>query len=272
MFRTCILVAIGIFIVVNGEAGEIVPGRMDSAWTLERCFHSALKQSETLAIQKELIAEVEGLFRQSLSAALPDVSFVYSEEYRDRGSTSSTASSRVPEARFTFSQPLFSGFKEFAAIAASRAQGRQREREFERARQLLFIDVVDAFYLLLNYDEDTNTLAAIRQALGERLEELKKREEIGRSRASESASTEARLRRLEADQELVTRDAQVARQLLEFLTGEKVDTVVDVETIAPKLSAGEDYTLRSAERPDVQAARLAWEVARKNVVIAQSGF
>ncbi len=130
-------------------AAERVPTSAETALTLPECYQLALKRSETIAINQELIKETEGRFRQALSTALPHVSFESTDKRQDGTGNSAFTLRNVPERKFTFTQPLFSGFKEFAAMAGSRAEHRQRIDEKVRAEQLLFTDVSDAFYLLL---------------------------------------------------------------------------------------------------------------------------
>lgn len=245
---------------------------MLDALTLSDCYKLALKQSESVAIHGEMMKEAEGRFLQSLSAALPKISFVASEKRQDGSDSGSFTLKEVPEYKFTFSQPLFSGFKEFAAIAGSRAEKRQRLNEEARAKQLLFTDVSDAFYLLLGYQEDLASLQGIHAALVERVDELKKREVIGRSRPSEIASAEARLSRLEADIELVRSQEEVARELLNFLTGKKITNIVDEPLPAPRPASPDQYTPKAQNRPDVLAAKEARQAALKEVTAAQSGL
>ena len=237
--------------------------------TLSDCYRLTLKRSESLAIHSEEIKEAEGRFLQSFSTILPKVHFSYSEKRQD---DSSGVRSLVPEQKFTFSQPLFTGFKEFAAIAGSRAEERRQKHEYRRAKELLFLDVVNAFYLVLGYQEEYQTLDAIRQTLLERIDELKKREDLGRSRPSESVSVQARLGRVEADLEFLQSEMEVAKELLEFLTGQKIDAITDSETL-PQFSMSEDDISPMAQgREDVLAAKEVWEKSKKDVVVAQSGF
>jgi len=244
----------------------------DEPLTLQQCYDLALKRSETIAIQKEIIKEAEGRFLQSLSGVMPDASFIYTDKRQDGRSGSNFTLSEVPEGRFTFTQPLFSGFKEFAAIAAGKAEKRQKLQEEKRAKQLLFMDVADAFYLYLSYQEESETLKTISIALGERIEELKKREDLGRSRPSESANAELRLSRNEAQQELIESQWQVARQLLEFLTGQGIVNVVDTDSLGyPFLEEGE-FLSKMPDRPDVKAAREALYIATKQITRAKADY
>lgn len=241
--------------------------------TLEDCYRLALKQSETIAIDQERIRETEGRFLQALSGILPRASFVLSEKRQDGSGQSAFTLQRVPERRLTFSQPLFAGFKEFAAMAGSRAERRQRKQQEIRAEQLLLVDVADAFHLLLEQREDLHALTTTQTALSQRVDELKEREQLGRSRTSEVASALAQLRRTEAEIELVRSQEVVARQLLEFLTGlPRLGAIQDLHPAQLALEPEETYLTKVAARPDVLAAEQAWKVARAQVGVAQAAF
>jgi outer membrane protein len=241
--------------------------------TLRDCYTLALARSETVGIQKELIRETAGQILQSLSTALPNVSFSYSETRQDN-SGEPFISPTSHEGKFVFTQPLFTGFKEFAAISGSKHLGRQRKHELKRAQQLLFTDVSDAFYLYLNYQQDYDTVTKTRDALLERVAELEKREALGRSRPSEIASAVSKLRITEATMESVISQKEIAGQLLEFLVGEKFDRLID-DTGLPgenDKSTAEDYYAKAENRPDVLAAKESLEVFKKQTTVARSSF
>ncbi len=240
--------------------------------SLSDCYRLALRQSESLAIRAEAIQEAEARLTQSLSGILPKVHFSYSDKRQDGNNSNSFSLREIPEHKFTLSQPLFSGFKEFAAMAASKAEVRQKTYQKLRAEQLLFLDVVEAFYLFLGYQEEQEVLKNMREALIERVMELKKREELGRSRLNEVASVEARLSRLEADLEWIKSESEITKHLLEFLTGINISSLVD-EGMIPVFSLRPDeLELRSEERADVLAAQESLEKSQKEVTVAQSGF
>lgn len=269
--RLAKFIVIAILLTVSSAYGQEPASNSFSVLTLSEAYKLALKQSESVAIQAEAIKEAEGRFLQSLSGIMPSVNYVYSERRQDGRGGSNFTLREVPESKFTFSQPLFSGFKEFAAMKASRAEQRQRKAEKKRAEELLFIDVSDAFYFFKSYQEDAATLGLIQKALAERVEELKKREELGRSRASEVASAELRLSRIEADVQGVLSDWEVARQLLEFLIGRPVTEVAD-DLSDFDHGTLENYLVKMEQRSDVKAAYEAWQSARHSVAVAKSGF
>lgn len=241
--------------------------------TLADCYQLALKRSEEIAIRGELIKETEGRFLQALSGALPRASFELSEKRQDGSGSSAFTLKEVPERKFVFSQPLFSGFKEFAAMAGSRSEQHQRRQEKARAEHLLFVDIAEAFHFLLQHREDLNALEGIRSTLVERVEELRERERLGRSRTSEVVSAEAQLRRVLADLESVQGQEEIARHLLAFLIGrEAAEGIADPDSSLPALNEEGRYLATAARRPDVVAAEDAWKVAQKQVAVSRADF
>ncbi len=238
--------------------------------TLKDCYRLALARSESIGIQKELIKETEGLMLQSLSTALPKVAFAYSEKWQDLR-PNNTFGGYQPEAKFTFSQPLFTGFREFAAVRASKHIGKQRAAEFKRAEQLLLTDVSDAFYLYSSYQEDLKVQEDIQKILADRVTELKKREALGKSRSSEVASAEANLLRTEAGIDSSRGQMEVAGQLLEFLIGQPVDQLVS-EPLPQGTEDLPSLVRKADDRPDVMAARESLASYKNNITVARSSF
>ena len=243
--------------------------------TLVDCYHLALKQSEVIGQDTELVKEAEAHFVQALGAILPHVSFESTIERQDKGHGAG-GPSVVPvgnssQRNFIFKQLLFSGFREFAGMAGAHLERSQRENEKARAEQLLFVDVSDAFYLLLETQQDLNALKAIEFALRDRVKELKTRESIGKSRASEVVTTEYQLYNLEAEIQLERNQELLVRQLIEFLIGRPIDQVAESKfdfTIKPE----SQYLAEASERPDVQAAYFAWKSGQENITVARSGL
>ena len=129
----------------------------------------------------------------------------------------------------------------------------------------------DAFFLLLEIREDRAVLATIKKAFEERIAELKGRVAIGRSRESEVVSTQTQLYSLEAEIESVRSQERIAQELLAFLIGQPVGTIVEPAgdiTVKPE----SEYYPRAFSRPDVQAAHFAWKTDQKQIAIAKSGF
>jgi len=250
-------------------AGAVGNDNASQPLTLDDCFKLALKQSELIAVDAEKINQAEAHFLEAFGALLPHVSFSRTDT-RQHSSSLPGYNKRFDQ-KFVFQQQLFSGFKEFAGIAASKFEKKQRENEKIRAEQLLFVDVSDSFYLFIELQEDLNALQSIRNALSGRINELKVRENIGKSRISEVVSTQTQLYNIDAEIELVKSQKAIARQLLEFLIGRPAENVVE-GGFNLSLKEESDYAHKAILRADVQAANLAWRVSQEGVAVAKSGY
>lgn len=245
--------------------------------TLKNCYKLALKHSEILAIEQEKILQAEAQFQQALSGLLPNVSFLITKKKQDSkaggdGGVGGTFTRRdIPEKKITLSQPIFNGFKEFSAMAASKSQEEQRVYEKMRAEELLMQDVSEAFYTVLQYKDEIRILNTAKGLTQERINELTMRELIGRSRKSELVSAKLALSLLESELERAGNLKIIACQILEFLTGIKIsDNLVDVTDVLPALGEKEVYLIRAYQRSDVKASSEALDVVGKQLVIAKA--
>lgn len=246
-----------------------------SALTLPDCYRLALKRSEEIAVRAELITETEARFTQSLAGLLPNLFFHSTDKRQDSSGGSSSVFTRrkLPERKFTLTQPLFSGFKEFAAMRGSKSEKRLREQEKARAEQLLLVDVSDAFHLLSQQREEIRVLDSIRETLRKRIQELEQREKIGRSRRSELVAAQAQLYRVEAEWESAQTGEKTAADLLKFLTGlSAIGDLSDPGPSLPQPPPEESYLQMAPVRPDVRAAEQSVEIARQELRVARAKF
>lgn len=247
------------------------------ALTLRQAFRLALKKSETLAMKKEEIAIAQGHFYQALNTVMPNVHFLMTRFDQDAsesgsGSTVTNSSRRsTPEKRFTFSQPLFSGFKELAAIQASGAEKKQKAYEYQRAEELLFVNVMEAFYNLAAAQRDVKILESAQKTLDDRVAELHQRVKLGKSRESEAQSAVADQKTTQAELLDARRLEVVSRQLLEFYIGRQIVEDLAEEANLPEMPAElESYLEKAKVRSDVKAAGEAYELLEKGVTVAQA--
>ncbi|MCX5716290.1 MAG: TolC family protein [Candidatus Omnitrophica bacterium] len=264
LFIICVIALINCGVAFSQESGE--------QYTLARCYELALKQSETIAIDVEHFNVAQAHFIQALGTILPHVSFSYTDIRQDPSASNSAYPRSSFESSFTFKQTLFTGFKEFIAMSGSKLEESQRLKEKARAEQLLLVDVADAFYLLMEQKEDLNILEIVRQALKNRIRELRQREKLGRSMKSEVVNAEAQMYSVEAEMYSVKAQEKVAQDLLEFLTGKPIPAIQDTMRNPVSVEEEAHYTAKVKQRPDVIAADYAWGVAKKIAGIAKSGL
>jgi outer membrane protein len=245
--------------------------------TLEEAYRLSIKRSEDIGIKAEAINEAQAYFYQALNVSAPQVSFVMSRMYQDVSSDSSGSLGvlnrpSTPQKQFTFSQPLFTGFKSMAGIQGAGALKSQRENEWLRAKQLLLIDVMDAFYNCLLTRKEIDNLNKIRKILEDRILELKDRIRLGRSRESEMQSALTDIKQVEAGLMEVKRLETISRQILEFYIGQPIGGALIEDAHSDESADILSFLNKVETRPDVRAAREAALLAEKNMIVAQSGF
>lgn len=245
--------------------------------TLSDCYTLALRQSEIIAINADLILETEARLLEAMSIMMPHVSFQSTDTQKAklnnaRSTLGTISPAKSSERKFNIKQTLFSGFKAIAAASGTALETKQRTGEKTRAEQLLLVDAANAFYLLIEEREDLVALQKIKTALIDRIKELRFRQNLGRSRPSEVVNARAQLYSVESNIQVVKSQEIVARQLLEFLVGRAVGEVADSYEIPSSLPPKDYYVSKFINRPDLKAAEYAWQVSRKELDVVNSDF
>ncbi len=251
--------------------------------TLEEAYELALRRSEVIAIKREEISKTWAAWLKSSGEAIGDADFVITDSMQDSrqggggegssvGSTFSAAERR--ERKIVFSQPLFQGFKTMGAVAGAGSLKKQRLEEHERAKEILFLEIVDAFYGLMQQKKDLETIEGIHKLFEERVEELKQREEVGRSRLSELSTAGAKMRILEAQLAQARGAYAIGGSLMEFYTGLPGEEVSyqEEDLQGMPLVPPANFELLAEERADVEAANQAEKTAKQAIIVAQSGL
>jgi outer membrane protein len=128
------------------------------ALTLDEYYAAALKRSEVIATQGELIRQAEERYKQANSAIRPTVSGVASYSRRDSVSSVDPSNPAPTDwsslAKLTATQPLFRGFRDFAALRQTNALLDAQNQDYRNACTQLFKDVVQNFYIVLSIEQD----------------------------------------------------------------------------------------------------------------------
>lgn len=231
--------------------------------TLNDCFKAALKRSETLATQQELIFQAEEEYNRAWGSILPTVDATYS--YLNK-----SASKGVRTAKVTASQPLFRGFRDFAALDVTKTLITSQQQAREWAGMQLYRDVAAGFYTLLAAQKDLFVLDKELALYKKRIKELQDRVIIGRSRNTEVLTIQSAQAILKAQRGQVLAQLAVAKEVLAFLTGwDHSLRLEDVNAIPANIESLNDYQLRIPARPDVLAARKNVEASLSNITIAE---
>ena len=241
------------------------------ALTLDETFAQALVRSEVVATQSELIRQAEERYQQADAAIYPTVSGFASYTWQDSGARDQTAfPTRQPLARLSATQPLFRGFREFAAIRQSQALVGAQGDDYQNARVQLFKDVAQNFYDVLTLEQDLKNIDEQIGQYQQREKELQERVRIGRTRPGEVLTVQATISTLRAQVEQARTQLSTARDIFAFLSGLPATTPLrDTEAIPADPGALDSYLSRVALRPDVKAAQRRQTAAQENISVAR---
>ncbi len=241
------------------------------ALTLDEYFAQALMRSEVVATQSELIRQAEERYRQAGAALHPTLNGIASYTWQDSGARDVTASpTRQPLARIAATQPLFRGFREFAAVRQSQALVDAQGADYQNARVQLFKDVVLNFYDVLTLEQELKNLDEQFEQYRQREKELADRVRIGRSRIGETLTVQSTVSTLRAQVEQRKTELSAAREVFAFLSGLPASTpLYDTETIPADAGALDVYLARMTLRPDVKAAQQRLSAAQENIGVAR---
>jgi outer membrane protein len=245
--------------------------------TLKDCFQAALKRSEILATQQELVVQAEENYNRAWGSILPTIEGSYSYFYRNAEGLSNSGnranSAGQHTLKITADQPLFRGFREFSAIKASKAFISAQEQARQWAGMQLYRDVAQAFYARLAVHKDLQILDSELGLYRKRIEELEQRRAIGRSRTTEVLTVQAAQAILRAQREQVVGQLNVAKEVLAFLTGLNPDIPLDdTDAVPVSLESLESYQAEIAARPDIKAAQKNVDAFNSKVAVAKGAY
>lgn len=242
---------------------------------LTDCFKAALKRSEILATQQEMVIQAEENYHRAWGAILPAVNSSYSYLRRNApGFTSSgnTASSVGQQTlKITATQPLFRGFRDFAALNAAKASITAQEEARQWAGTQLYRDVAQAFYTRLSVEKDLAVLDKELDLYQKRIKELQDRFAIGRARTSELLTVQSAQAILKAQREQVLGQLYVAKEVLAFLTGLDQEDIQlsDTDEVPVDVVPLDSYQSGINARPDIAAARKNVDAFKSKVSVAK---
>jgi outer membrane protein len=242
-------------------------------------YRASLRQSEIVADKSELIDQAQEHHKQAWGSMLPTVSSggtVFRQAGGGSTGTASNSSSNYESTvKLTLAQPLFRGFRDFAALRQTKESVSAQVEARRQAMVQLYNDVAQNFYSVLAAERDLVDLSTETDLYEKRINELKERTKIGQSRVNDVLSTESGLAGLQVQVKQVRGQLDAAREVFVFLTGldrqtELLDEPPSLPTISTTpLEPLNAYLSRLPERPDVRATEYQHRAAEENVSMAK---
>lgn len=231
--------------------------------TLDEAYSAALARSEAVAEKGETYEQVVAQISEIWSEVMPRLNLNANHFWQDTPGPG--ISFPLPANQNTVAinghQPIFAGLRDFLAVRATKRLSESAELSLKRAKQLLYQDTAGAYLAVLQNRREIATLERQVKLTDDRVKDLRKFVDIGRSRESEILAAQAQAAQNVADLEAARGRERVSQETLRFLTG------LDAELIPREIQAPEDvsdpesFAARAETRPDVEAARKDLEYA-----------
>ena len=249
---------------------------------LTTCYELALLHMESIGLSDQDIRVAQARYWQAVGSALPSLKIVGEQAvYRDRAASFGVNSNagfgnvsidNYPQsARASVKVPLFSGLRDIETAKAARAEIEGNKQTSRRIRQNLYLDVAEAFYQVIQYEEDGRILQDIEKTLSDRVADQERRVQLGKSRESELIQARSALAQARVNIERTKGLLAASRELLVFYTGLPREQLKlkDSSSPPPNSLTLADYLGKSGQRPDVLAAVQAERSARAQLSAAK---
>jgi outer membrane protein len=237
--------------------------------TLEECFTAAIHQSETVATQSQLIVQAQEKYRQTIGGLFPNISGTATYLVQPSSSTNFFPTSQ-PLARITAVQPLFQGFREFAALRQNKDLIQAQSHAKWQASVQLYQDVSQNFYTLLSLERDLKNVQEELDLYQKRIVELQQFVNLGRSRQSEILTAQTQKESFQAQVEEIQIQINAQREIFHFLTGMNRNTkLVDQDQAPEKIPSLDSYLVEIKNRPDVRFAEANFKAAEEGISFAR---
>jgi outer membrane protein len=244
-----------------------------AALSLKTAFQSARLHMETLKRSEALVNQSEELKIQARAAALPTISGVGTYTRIDPPKTSGNSPSpflltRQYTAGLRLVQPLIRG---------GLISGYQLAKEnvllakFQKdASELSLYQLVISAYFNLNIAQvDRRNVEELLKYSRERVEEIRERTKIGKSRKGELVEAEAQLLSAESQYQQTLITLQQAERNFEFFTGTKAEEIGGLGEVSKLNTPMTEYLQKVRARPDILAADQQARLAERQISIAK---
>lgn len=244
------------------------------AASLDEVFRSAMQKNETVGQSREHVVQAEEQYKQYRSGPLPTLALEATHLIQPLPSDP-FARQFFPEKQTTIdaslSQPLFRGFREFAALRQKKDMLYSAQNKEVSDLLKLYGDVASNYLEILTLEQDLKNLEEQRSTYSTRAKELIGRTRRGESGRNEALTAQATEASTEAEIRLNQAKLRSARQNFSYLTGLPAETELsDPESEKPvNLKPLDFYLNRINERADLKSAVEQENAMREEIRIAR---
>jgi outer membrane protein len=252
------------------------------ALDLQTCFQLTAIRDDSLKISMEDIEIARAQLSQSIAALWPTFTATNEQQflhYRNPAaggfsilgnSTISGNRNYTSQSNVNMSYTVFNGGQNWNNVGASSAAVAAKRQTLARDYQTIYQDVAQAFYNVLQYEGDMVVQSDLIDALKARVDDLKDRVNLGRSRPSELLQAQTDLANAKFTYESQRGSLDAAKETVAFYIGVPSDEFKLKETQKfPSAAQLESYLQQSGTRPDVLSQLESLRQAERNVSVAQ---
>jgi|GEM_PF-201118 len=256
--------------------------RDPKALDLQTCFQLTAVRDDSLKISMQDIYIAQAQLSQSIAALWPTFTGSNQQQflhYRNPANTSisilgnSTVSGNrtyTSQSNIAMSYTILNGGQNWNAVGASSAGVAAKKETLARNYQTIYQNVAQAFYDVLQFQGDMYIQADLIGALQARVDDLRDRVKLGRSRPSEMLQAQTDLANSKVTYEKQRGSFNAAKETLAFYIGIPAGYFVLKETMQfPSAAQLESYVQHSLNRPDVLSQLESLRQAERNLSVAQ---
>jgi outer membrane protein len=252
------------------------------ALDLQTCFQLTAVRDDSLKISMEDIEIARAQLSQSIAALWPTFTVNNQQQflhYRNSAtggfsilgnSTISGTRNYTSQSNVNMTYTLFNGGQNWNNVGASSAAVAAKRQTLARDYQTIYQDVAQAFYNVLQYEGDMVIQSDLIDALRARVDDLKDRVNLGRSRPSELLQAQTDLANSKVTYESQRGSLNAAKETVAFYLGIPSASLELKETQKfPSATQLEAYVQKSGTRPDVLSQLESLRQAERNLSVAQ---
>jgi outer membrane protein len=251
------------------------------ALDLQTCFQLTALRDDSLKISMEDVEIARAQMSESIAALWPTFTVNNQQQFLHyiegsgggftiRGnSTISGVRNYTSQSNVNMTYTLFNGGQNWNNVGAAAAGIAAKRQTLARNYQTIYQDVAQAFYNVLEYEGDMTIQADLIDALRARVDDLKERVNLGRSRPSELLQAQTDLANAKVTYESQRGSLNAARETIAFYIGLPSANFELKETQKfPSAAQIEAYVRKSGTRPDILSDLETLRQSERNLSVA----
>lgn len=239
--------------------------------SLESAYQAALKVDDYKNQVESIKGQSEAKYDQAKALLYPNIAVegIYSDtRFKARGADQERETIRKT-AGIGLRQPLFQGGL-FSGIQREKASLQVADLTIQKSNLDLYLNVSQSYYRIILLESTLEVLKEIEVASNKRVEELRRRVRIGRSKQVDLLSNELQNQSIKIEIGNIEIALKTEREVFARLTGYAFDVKLQDVQVSQNIKPLDYYLAKVDLTPDVEIQRKTVFIADKNKSIANS--